>query len=164
MPAVSSSTFDLHEPEFRRIKTILSRVCRDLRADVALLTTRSGQPVMTAGEGGIDSTALASLAAANLAATDGLAKVVGEEAFPVLLHQGTRRSIFISDLMRHYSLVLVFDAAASAGLVRYKSKQTLLLLEDVLRDSRRRMEKTESSPGTLNFSFSDDELENLFGE
>ena len=136
---------------------------RDLQADVILLTSRGGQPIVTVGHSeNIDNTALASLATADLSAADGLAKIIGEEKFPALLHQGRRRSIFISTLMQRYSMILVFDAKASTGLVCYKCRQTLLLLEDVLRDCCRRMKKEESTSEVLEFS--DEELEALLGE
>ncbi len=136
---------------------------QELRAELVLLISRSGQPIVISGSAeNIDCTALASLAAANLAATDGLANIVGEKEFSVLIHQGRQRSLFISDLLKRFSLVLVFDASASSGLVRYKCKRTTQLLEDVIRDFHRRMEKPEA-PASTQF-FSDEELEELLGE
>jgi len=159
---VSSPTFDLHELEFQRIQAILSKMQRELRAELVLLISRSGQPIVISGSTeNIDCTALSSLAAANLAATDGLANIVGEREFSVLVHQGRQRSLFISDLMKRFSLVLVFDATASSGLVRYKCKHTTLLIEDVIRDFQRRIEKTE--PASSLPQFSDAELEELLG-
>lgn len=134
----------------------------ELRAQLVLLINRSGQPIVISGAAdNIDCTALASLAAANLAATDGLANIVGEREFSVLVHQGRRRSLFISDLLKRFSLVLVFDASASSGLVRYKCKRTTLLLEDVIRDFQRRIERTE--PVMSVPQFSDEEIEELLG-
>jgi predicted regulator of Ras-like GTPase activity (Roadblock/LC7/MglB family) len=159
---VSSDTFNLHELESRRIKAILAKMQRELRAELVLLISRSGQPIVISGPGkGIDSTALSSLAAANLSATDGLANIVGENEFSVLIHQGHQRSIFISDLLKRFSLVMVFDASASSALVRYKCKQTSLLLEDVISDFQRRMGKAECVTDTPQFS--DEELEELLG-
>ena len=159
---MSSNTFDLHEVEFRRIQAILAKMQKELRAELVLLISRSGQPIVVSGTAErIDCTALSSLAAANLAATDGLANIVGEREFSVLIHQGRQRSLFISDLLKRFSLVLVFDAAASSGLVRYKCKRTTLLLEDVIRDFQRRIEKTGSVTDTPQFS--DEELEELLG-
>jgi predicted regulator of Ras-like GTPase activity (Roadblock/LC7/MglB family) len=159
---VSSPTFGLHELEFQRIQAILSKMRRELRAELVLLISRSGQPIVISGSSeNIDCTALSSLAAANLAATDGLANIVGEREFSVLVHQGRQRSLFISDLMKRFSLVLVFDATASSGLVRYKCKHTSLLIEDVIRDYQRRIEKTE--PVSSLPQFSDAELEELLG-
>jgi predicted regulator of Ras-like GTPase activity (Roadblock/LC7/MglB family) len=159
---VSSTTFNLHELEYQRIHAILAKMQSDLHAELVLLISRSGQPIVIAGSTqNIDCTALSSLAAANLAATDGLANIVGEKEFSVLVHQGRQRSLFISDLLKRFSLVLVFDASASSGLVRYKCKHTILLLENVIRDFHQRMEKKESV--TTIPQFSDEELEKLLG-
>ena len=159
---MSSNNFNLREQDYQRIEAILGRMHRELRAELVLLISRSGQTVAMSGTAGsIDCTSLASLAAANLAATDGLANIVGEREFSVLLHQGRQRSLFISDLLKKFSLVLVFDATASLGLVRYKCKRTATLLEDVIRSFQQRMEKAGSMPDYPDFS--DDELEELLG-
>jgi len=160
---VSATNFNLQETEFQRIRAILAKMQNDLRAQLVLLINRSGQPIVISGPAeNIDCTALASLAAANLAATDGLANIVGEREFSVLVHQGSRRSLFISDLLKRFSLVLVFDANASSGLVRYKCKRTTLLLEDVIREFQRRIEKAESVMSIPQFS--DEEIEELLGK
>ena len=79
---MSSDNFNLHETEFQRIRDILSKMQSELRAQLVLLINRSGQPIVISGAAdNIDCTALASLAAANLAATDGLANIVGEREF-----------------------------------------------------------------------------------
>jgi hypothetical protein len=159
---VNPNTFNLQETDFLRIQAILGKMQRELHAELVLLISRSGQPiVITGNQETIDITALSSLAAANLAATDGLANIVGEREFSVLVHQGRQRSLFISDLLKKFSLVLIFDATASSGLVRYKCKRTTLLLEEVIRDFQRRIEKTEST--MLPPQFSDEELEQLLG-
>jgi len=162
LSGLSEPTFDLHELEFQRIRVILAKMQRELRAELVLLISRSGQPIVISGTAeNIDCTALSSLAAANLAATDGLANIVGEREFSVLIHQGRKRSLFISDLLKRFSLVLVFDASASSGLVRYKCKRTTLLLEDVIQDFQRRIEKIGPVKDTPQFS--DEELEELLG-
>lgn len=160
---MSSNSINLHETEFVRIQSILDKMQRELRAELVLLISRSGQPIVISGsQERIDCISLSSLAAANLAATDGLANIVGEREFSVLVHQGRQRSLFISDLMKRFSLVLVFDASASSGLVRYKCKRTTQLLEDVIRDFQRRIENSVSVAGPPQFS--DEELEELLGE
>jgi len=158
--SVSSNTFNLHDLEYQRIQTVLTRMQKELRAQLVLLINRSGQPIVISGPAeNIDCTALASLAAANLAATDGLANIVGEREFSVLVHQGRQRSLFISDLLKRFSLVLVFDASASSGLVRYKCKRTILLLEEIIQEFQRKIEKEEPVTGIPQFT--DEELEEL---
>jgi predicted regulator of Ras-like GTPase activity (Roadblock/LC7/MglB family) len=159
---VSLNNFNLYESEFERIKAILAKMQKELRADLVLLISRSGQPIVISGPANnIDCTALASLAAANLAATDGLANIIGEREFSVLVHQGRQRSVYISDLLKRFSLVLIFDASASSGLVRYKSRRATALLEDVIRDFQQRIEKSEPTADYPDFS--DEELEELLG-
>ncbi len=157
---VNLNTLNLHEPEYNRIKAILDKVQKELRADIVLLVSQSGQPVVILeSEEKFDYTSLASLAAANLAATDGLANLVGEGEFSVLVHQGRNRSLYISDLLRKFSLVLVFNAATTLGLVRYKAKKAVILLEEVIQDVLRRSEK--DAPAMENPDFSEEELEKL---
>ena len=151
---------NIQEPEFKRIKAILDKVRRELRADIVLLVSQSGQPiVISESNEKFDYTSLASLAAANLAATDGLANLVGEGAFSVLVHQGRNRSLYISDLLRKFSLVLVFNASTTMGLVRYKAKKTIILLEEVIQDVLRKT--PASAPNEENPDFSEEELERL---
>ena len=157
---VNLNTLNLHEPEFKRIKAILDKVQKELRADIVLLVSQSGQPVVILeSEEKFDYTSLASLAAANLAATDGLANLVGEGEFSVLVHQGRNRSLYISDLLQKFSLVLVFNAATTLGLVRYKAKKAVILLEEVIQDVLRRSGK--DAPTMENPDFSEEELEKL---
>lgn len=155
---VSLNTINLHEPEFKRIKAILDKLQKELRADIVLLASQGGQPVVISESlGKFDYTSLASLAAANLAATDGLANIVGEGEFSVLVHQGRNRSLYISDLLRKFLLVLVFNASTTLGLVRYKAKKTIILLEEVIQDVLQK--NPENRPVTGKPDFSEDELE-----
>jgi predicted regulator of Ras-like GTPase activity (Roadblock/LC7/MglB family) len=159
---VSSTTFNLHELEYQRIQAIIAKMQRELHAELVLLISQSGQPIVISGSTqSIDCTALSSLAAANLAATDCLANIVGEKEFSLLVHQGRWRSLFIWDLLKKFSLVLIFDASASSGLIQYKCKHAILSLEKVIRDFQQRIEKREFVEEPPQFS--DEELEELLG-
>jgi predicted regulator of Ras-like GTPase activity (Roadblock/LC7/MglB family) len=72
--------------------------------------------------GNLDTTSLASLAAGNVAATGGMAELIGEKEFPTLSHEGEKESIHISVIGR-LLLVVVFDDRSSLGLVKLRSKQ-----------------------------------------
>ena len=166
---MDSGNLVLHETDYQRIHAILERTQKDLRAHLVMLIDRSGHQIACEGpDQEIDQTALASLAAANLAATDGLAHLVGETGFSALAHQGRHRSLHISGLLKQFSLVLLFDASASLGRVRWKVKLASAMLEDVFQDFQRRMEKGGHSADSFqdrSFSphFSDEELEELLG-
>jgi predicted regulator of Ras-like GTPase activity (Roadblock/LC7/MglB family) len=157
----------LREADYRRIKAVLSLTQKELRAELVLLIDRSGQQIAFDGPAtGIDLTALSSLAAANIAATDGLARQLGEPDFSVLYHQGKNRSIQISDVAKKYSLVVVFDDGVSLGMVRLRVKRATAYLDEILSGFMRKNESagpaspTGAEPGPLYFT--DEELDKLF--
>ncbi len=167
-PRMSFNNLVLHETEYLRIKAILAMTQKDLRADLVLLIDRNGQQMACEGPApGIDMTSLASLAAANLAATDGLARLVGEPEFSLLYHQGKHRSIHISDVARRFSLVLVFDESVSLGMVRLRVKRATAYLEEILRGFGRRTDKPavalrEPASNSSPIGFSDEDIELMF--
>ena len=157
----------LFKAEYHRLKTILARIQKDLRAHLVMLINRSGHQIACVGPAlDIDITGLASLAAANVAATDGLARLVGEPEFSVLHHQGSSRSIHISTLGERFSIVIVFYEPVSVGLVRWKLKRTTAALEELFKDLAAKegvpASSADAETGTSPL-FSDDEIERLLG-
>src|ERR687895_45911 len=113
----------LRERQYHQIKAVLARLRMDSSARVVFLVDKDGQEIAVQGEiGNIDSTSLASLAAGNVAATGGMAQLIGEKEFPTLSHEGERESIHISVIGR-LLLVIVFDERSTLGLVKLRSKQ-----------------------------------------
>src|SRR2546428_9376327 len=87
----------LHEEEFTKIRDVISRLRAECNAKVVFLVDKNGQQIAANGElNAIDTTALASLAAGNVAATDSLARLIGEKEFSVLFHEGERDNLHIS--------------------------------------------------------------------
>jgi len=113
----------LREQQYHQIKAVLARLRLDSAAKVVFLVDKDGQEIASLGEvGNLDTTSLASLAAGNVAATGGMAQLIGEKEFPTLSHEGERESIHISVIGR-LLLVVVFDERSSLGLVKLRSKQ-----------------------------------------
>src|SRR6266403_587261 len=113
----------LREQQYHQIKAVLARLRLDSSAKVVFLVDKDGQEIASLGEvGNLDTTSLASLAAGNVAATGGMAQLIGEKEFPTLSHEGERESIHISVIGR-LLLVVVFDDRSSLGLVKLRSKQ-----------------------------------------
>ncbi len=87
----------LFEQEHKKIVEVAERLARDANAKAIFLVDKNGQLVAEAGElKGIDTTSLASLVAGNIAATAGLAKILGEDEFPIHFHQGKRDNVHIT--------------------------------------------------------------------
>ena len=113
----------LREQQYHQIKAVLARLRMDSSAKVVFLVDKDGQEIASQGEvGNLDTTSLASLAAGNVAATGGMAQLIGEKEFPTLSHEGEKESIHISVVGR-LLLVVVFDERSSLGLVKLRSKQ-----------------------------------------
>ena len=67
-----------------------------------------------------------------------MAKLIGEDVFPAVVHEGEHESIFISVIGRSL-LVVVFDERSTLGLVKLRTKrashEVAKILEDIARDS-----------------------------
>src|SRR6266851_1402218 len=120
---MADSPILMREQRYHQIKAVLARLRLDAAARVVVLVEKDGQQLAVHGElGDLDTTSLASLAAGNVAATGGMAQLIGEKEFPTLSHEGERESIHISVIGR-VLLVVVFDERSSLGLVKLRSKQ-----------------------------------------
>ena len=113
------TTIIIDEQQFQRIKNVLARLCVECAARVVFLVDRDGQPIAFHRDiGDMDTTSFSSLAAGNVAATTSMAKLIGEDVFPAVVHEGERESIFISVIGRSL-LVVVFDERSTLGIVRF---------------------------------------------
>lgn len=118
---MAETPFILQEHQFQKLKTVLARLCVECAARVVFLIDRDGQPIAFHGDiGDMDTTSFASLAAGNVAATHSMAKLIGEDAFPSVFHEGEKESIFISIIGRSL-LVTVFDERSTLGLVKIRT-------------------------------------------
>ncbi len=156
--------FVLYEDAFKRIDEELRRLYQLSNAKLVFLVDRNGQLIASVGETrNIDTTALASLTAGNIAATGGIAKLLGQKEFSILFHEGERDNIHISLVANKVILVVVFDQRSSLGLVRLRVKKSSQVLEQVFSElETRRPEKKveEISPFA---DITDEDIEKLFG-
>ena len=114
----------MYDEDYRKILAVIQRLVRDANAKGIFVVDKNGQLIAEAGEvRGIDTTSLASLTAGSIAATGGLAKIIGEEDFPVHFHQGERDNLHITLVAKRMILVVIFDDRSSLGLVRLRVKK-----------------------------------------
>lgn len=152
----------IHEYQFQKMKTVLARLLIECAARVVFLVDRDGQPIAFHGEiGDMDTTSFSSLAAGNVAATSSMAKLIGEDVFPAVVHEGERESIYISVIGRSL-LVVVFDERSTLGLVKLRTKkashEVSSIFDDVVRDS----EKQRNSENSFFAQITDDDIDSLF--
>ncbi len=160
------SSLVMYDEDHRKLLAVIQRLVQDATAKGVFLVDTNGQMVAEAGEmQGVDTTSLASLTAGNIAASSGLAKILGEEEFPTHFHQGQRDNLFITLVASRIILVVVFDERSSLGLVRLRVKKAGTQVAQVFEEIRKKAEQEQSSGGGSPFSeITDDDIDNLFSE
>lgn len=162
-----SSDLVIFQEEYQRLEEVLRRLRSDSNARAIFLIDKNGQQIAAAGElDQFDTTSLASLTAGNVAATDGLAKLIGEREFSVLFHEGQQDHIHISIVGRRAILLVIFDDRSSLGLVRLRVKRASTEMESVFelmtsRSADADRERTTTSPFS---DITDEDIDALFSE
>ena len=152
----------IREQHDHQIKAVLARLRLDAAARVVFLVDKDGQEIAVDGEiGDLDTTSLASLTAGNVAATGGMAKLIGEKEFPTLSHEGERESIHISIIGR-VLLVVVFDERSSLGLVKLRVKQVAQELATIFEEIVRDAKKKDPNESLLFTEITDEDIDSLF--
>jgi len=158
----------MYEEEYQLIKEILARLQSDSNSKIVFLVDKNGQQIAAHGDmQGVDATSLASLTAGNVAATDGLAKLIGEKEFSILFHEGERDNIHISLVAQRVILVVIFDERSSLGLVRLRVKKASLELEKCFEAIVTKAASEQSTAGQFESPFAeitDEDIDSLFSE
>ena len=152
----------ISEQNFQKIKSLLARLCIESAARVVFLVDRDGQQIAFHGDiGDMDTMSFSSLAAGNAAATNSMAKLIGEDEFPSVVHEGEKESIFISVIGRSL-LVVVFDERSTLGLVKLRTKRTSFAVSKILEEIAYESTKPSASKDTFFAEVTDDDIESLF--
>ncbi len=156
----------LYDEEYQKIKEIIQRLNEEANARVVFLVDKNGQQIAACGEiENLDTTSLASLTAGNVAATDGLAKLIGEKEFSILFHEGERDNIHISLVGKRVILVVIFDQRSSLGLVRLRVKRASIELEKIFDSIVKKVEEKQKMGEEIETPFAeitDEDIDNLF--
>ena len=160
---MAESPILIREQRYHQIKAVLARLRLDAAARLVVLVDKDGQQIAVHGDlTDLDTTSLASLVAGNVAATGGMAKLIGEREFPTLSHEGDRESIHISVIGR-VLLVVVFDQRSSLGLVKLRAKQVSQELATTFSEIER--ESMSRASETLPFGdITDEDIDSLFSQ
>ena len=165
---MSSMDLVLYEEEIHLLEGVLQRLRHDSNARAVFLIDKNGQQMASEGEiENFDTTSLASLTAGNVAATDSLAKLIGEREFSVLFHEGERDHIHISIVAKRAILLVIFDERSSLGLVRLRVKRASGEFEKIFETMAQKASAggvTEGSAPTPFSEITDDDIDALFSD
>jgi len=165
---MSNMDIILYEEEIHLLEDVLQRLRHDANARAVFLIDKNGQQIAASGETeDFDTTSLASLTAGNVAATDSLAKLIGEREFSVLFHEGQRDHIHISIVARRAILLVIFDERSSLGLVRLRVKRAGTEFEKIFDTMAQKASAGAAMEGGAPTPFSeitDEDIDALFSD
>ncbi len=163
---MSDSQLVMQEEDHQKILAIIERLVKDASAKSIFIVDKNGQLIAEAGEvRGVDTTSIASLTAGNVAATSGIARLIGEEEFPTQFHQGSSDNLYTSIIAGRIILVIIFDERSSLGLVRLRVKKWGAELARIFEEMQKKAEAGQASIGSSPFQeITDDDIDNLFSD
>ena len=142
---------------------VLARLCVECASRVVFLVDRDGQTIAFHGDiGDMDTMSFSSLAAGNVAATSSMAKLIGEDVFPGVVHEGERESIFISVIGRSL-LVVIFDERSTLGLVKLRTKKASFEVAAILDEAVRESSTFSVNNPSVFAEITDEDIDSLFG-
>ena len=144
---------------------ILSDCLDAAKAKCALMIDKEGHMVTKKGfTKSFDTDSIAALVAGSFASTRQVAKLLGENEFTVLFHQGKNEHIHVSLVAERALLVIIFDDRTTIGLVRlYAEELTAKIAEALNRASERHEGMAYQGPGEGFEDAAQDRLDEFFG-
>ena len=126
-------SWSFNESDFMALTSSLSRYRAESGLSCVMLVDRSGQMITSVGEKpGFDTTSFASLTAADFSANDQLARLLGENEFNSLVHEGERESMYMAAVGGSLILVALFDRSTTLGMVRLRTREEVSSLSVIL--------------------------------
>lgn len=128
-----------YKDDVDRIDRILAEFLRLSGAKCALLIDKEGHLVTKRGElRTIDIDTISALVAGSFAATKEMARLLGEDEFTAMFHQGERDNIQLSLVGDRTLLTILFDDRTTVGMVRLYASETAKKLADIYKDALNR--------------------------
>ncbi|HLQ36203.1 MAG TPA: roadblock/LC7 domain-containing protein [Planctomycetota bacterium] len=121
-----------YKDDVEKIDKLLAEFLRLSGAKCALLIDKEGHLVTKRGElRTIDIDTISALVAGSFAATKEMARLLGEEEFTAMYHQGERDSIQLSLVGDRTLLTILFDDRTTVGMVRLYANETAKKLAEI---------------------------------
>ena len=130
-------TIELDENQLDSIENILAEELISLGVQSLLLIDLAGNIIVSLDDGKTqhDLYSLAALAAGNFGAVGEMAKIIGEEDFSLLFHEGNTGSIHFSKVSEDLLLVNVFGKDISLGFLRLKVAEAIRKIQEITESS-----------------------------
>src|SRR5436853_6137579 len=161
--SLRSTRLVFYKEDIEKIAKVLNTFLKNANAQCALLVDKDGHLVTKEGQSAtFDVDTISALVAGSFAATKQMAKLLGEEEFSIMFHQGKKDNIQLSVVGERTILAVIFDDRTTLGMVRLYSSQVSSKLGQVFNDISTR--KTEGEKISQEFGqAARGKLDDLFG-
>jgi len=161
--SLRSTRLVFYKEDIEVIGKSLNAFLKNANAQCALLVDKDGHLVTKEGQSAtFDVDTISALVAGSFAATKQMAKLLGEEEFSIMFHQGKKDNIQLSVVGERTILAVIFDDRTTLGMVRLYSSQVSAKLGDVFKEISRR--KTEGEKISQDFgNAARGKLDDIFG-
>ena len=161
--SLRSTRLVFYKEDIEIIGKTLNVFLKNANAQCALLVDKDGHLVTKEGETSTyDMDTISALVAGSFAATKQMAKLLGEEEFSLMFHQGKNDNIQLSLVGQRTILAVIFDDRTTLGMVRLYSSQVSSKLGQVFNDISVR--KTEGEKISQEFGqAARGKLDDIFG-
>jgi predicted regulator of Ras-like GTPase activity (Roadblock/LC7/MglB family) len=142
--SLRSTRLVFYKEDIEVIGKTLNVFLKNANAQCALLVDKDGHLVTKEGEASTyDMDTISALVAGSFAATKQMAKLLGEEEFALMFHQGKKDNIQLSLVGERTILAVIFDDRTTLGMVRLYSSQVSSKLGQVFNDISTRKSEGE---------------------
>ncbi|MCK5802379.1 MAG: roadblock/LC7 domain-containing protein [Lentisphaeria bacterium] len=125
-------TYELTQREVNKLRRILLQLLDNSEADSCVLCDQAGHVLAHENvRKGMDPMLISALGAGVFAATRELARLLGEDEFSSVLHQGLKRSILIGAANEEVLLVVLFSGNEKVGLVKLYTPSAAVAVRSV---------------------------------
>src|SRR5262245_1176978 len=158
-----------YKEDVESINSILDAFLKQSAAKCALLVDKDGHMVTWRGHTKkIDLDTISALVAGSFAATREMARILGEEEFTALFHQGRSDNIQLCLVGDRALLTAIFDEATTVGMVRLYATEAAKRLAGIFRKKQQEAASAPpTAPGEGDAAFrkgSASTLDNIFGQ
>lgn len=139
-----------YRDDIDRINRVLEEYNKLAKAKSNILIDKEGHAVTEVGQqgafssGSFDTDTLGALVAGAFAATKLIARLIGEEEFKHLSHQGKKDHVQLTLIADRCILTTIFDDSTTAGMIRMEGVKAAKKLETIFRELA---ERKEAPPG-----------------
>lgn len=126
-----------YENDIRKIDKVMEEFLKLSQAKCSLLVDKDGHLITrVGGAADFNQDTISALVAGSFAATKEMAKIMGENEFSALYHQGENDNIQLSLVGDRTILTVIFDDSTTLGMVRLYVAETVGKLQELFEEAR----------------------------